>query len=276
MTDNAEAEKVHATVTSSGDSDEPLNGDQAQRPDFADEEDLADEEEAIDPDAVIIEEDAAPVPANDELDTDPDATPVPADELDRDPDTTASPTATGAHGRTVDETHPDPVPADVLAADAAAADVTPAAPASTGAARSGPGSTGAIPSGAVQSGVVPSSAAATGAVPTGAAPSGAVPGAARPGMPADADGPADTAIAGDAEQLHQRWAAIQSAFVDDPRGSVAAAAELTTETVSALVASAQQRERGLRGEWDRDGADTEDLRNTLRGYRSLLDQLAER
>jgi len=39
------------------------------------------------------------------------------------------------------------------------------------------------------------------------------------------------------------------------------------------VASAQERERGLRGEWERDGADTEDLRNTLRGYRGLLDRL---
>ncbi len=80
-------------------------------------------------------------------------------------------------------------------------------------------------------------------------------------------------LAGDPERMHERWAAIQSTFVDDPRGSVAAASELVTEAIAALVASAEQRERGLRGEWERDGADTEDLRNTLRGYRGLLDRL---
>ncbi len=73
--------------------------------------------------------------------------------------------------------------------------------------------------------------------------------------------------------MHERWAAIQSTFVDDPRGSVTAAADLVNEAMAALVASAQERERGLPGEWDRDGADTEDLRNTLRSYRSLLDRL---
>jgi hypothetical protein len=80
-------------------------------------------------------------------------------------------------------------------------------------------------------------------------------------------------MAGDPERIHERWAAIQATFVDDPRGSVAAAAELVTETIAALVASAEQRERGLRGEWERDGVDTEGLRNALRGYRGLLDQL---
>ncbi len=83
----------------------------------------------------------------------------------------------------------------------------------------------------------------------------------------------DGGLAGDPERMHERWAAIQATFVDDPRGSVAAAAELVTEAIAALVASAQERESGLRGEWDRDGADTEDLRNTLRSYRGLLDRL---
>jgi hypothetical protein len=97
-----------------------------------------------------------------------------------------------------------------------------------------------------------------------------------PGTPQDRDVPAMSGLAGDPDQLHERWSAIQSSFVDDPRASVAAAADLVSEAIAALVASVQDRERGLRGEWDRDGADTEDLRNTLRGYRGLLDQLAER
>jgi hypothetical protein len=80
-------------------------------------------------------------------------------------------------------------------------------------------------------------------------------------------------MVGDPEQLHERWATIQSAFVDDPRGSVTSAADMVTEVIATVVASAQERESGLRGEWDRDGVDTEDLRNALRSYRALLDQL---
>jgi hypothetical protein len=86
----------------------------------------------------------------------------------------------------------------------------------------------------------------------------------------------DNGVVGDREQLYQRWSVIQASFVDDPQGSVTAAAELVTETIGTLVASAQERERGLRGEWDREGIDTEGLRNVLRSYRRFLDQLAAR
>jgi hypothetical protein len=113
-----------------------------------------------------------------------------------------------------------------------------------------------------------------------AAPAVAIfPQAARVGLPADTadiadtSAPADTSMVGDPEELHEQWGAIQSSFVDDPRGSVAAGAELISETIAALVASAKERERGLRGEWDRDGVDTEGLRNALRSYRGLLDRL---
>jgi hypothetical protein len=166
MTNDGQAQEVHATVTSSGHSQEPANGGQAQRPD------LGGDEAVIDPDAVIIEEVPA-APADDA------ASPVPADDA------------------------ASPVPAD----------------------------------------------------------------------DASSPVPADDEMAGDPEQLHEQWAAIQSTFVDDPRGSVAAAAELVSETVAALVTSAKERERGLRGEWDRDGVDTEGLRNALRSYRGLLDRL---
>jgi hypothetical protein len=99
-------------------------------------------------------------------------------------------------------------------------------------------------------------------------------GPARPGMPVNGDVPKGSPMAGDPDQLHERWAAIQSTFVDDPRGSVTSAADMVTEVIATVVATAQQRESGLRGEWDRDGVDTEGLRNALRSYRSLLDQLA--
>jgi len=212
MTNDGQAQEVHATETSSGHSREPINGDQAQRPDVLDgevidDEDIDDEDEDLDDeDAVIIEEmsvvraDESPVSADD--------SPVPADD-------DVAPVAAG------DEPGRDQVSS------------TPAATAT-------------------------------------------LPGAARPGMPVGASTPAGTNMVGDPETLHEQWAAIQSTFVDDPRGSVAAAAEFVTETITAMVASAKERERGLRGEWDRDGVDTEGLRNALRSYRGLLDQLVRR
>ena len=103
--------------------------------------------------------------------------------------------------------------------------------------------------------------------------------AARPGVPKHAGVPsaATTATAGgpggDPEQLREQWSAIQSSFVDDPRASVAAASELVNEAITALVATIAERERSLRGEWEDGSADTENLRNALRGYRGLLDQV---
>jgi len=44
--------------------------------------------------------------------------------------------------------------------------------------------------------------------------------------------------------------------------------------IATVVATAKERESGLRGDWDRDGVDTEGLRNALRSYRALLDQIA--
>jgi hypothetical protein len=211
MTNDGQAQEVHATITDAGDSPEPANGGQAQRPD------IGSDGEIIDPDAVILEE-VPTVPADDE------ASPALADD-------DVSPTAAD------DEASSGPADDEVASrvADEPDRDRMATAPA--------------------------------------AAP---IPEAARPGVPTDTTGPAGADMAGDPEKLHTQWAAIQSTFVDDPRGSVVAASELVSETIAAMVASAQERERGLRGEWDRDGVDTEGLRNALRSYRGLLDQLVRR
>ncbi len=122
-------------------------------------------------------------------------------------------------------------------------------------------------------------------IPPASAVTDTTPAAARAGATVDAEpagtatpaggaAPGSTGAAGDAAHLHERWTAIQSTFVDDPHGSVVAAAELVTEAIETLVSAARERERGLRSEWDRDGIDTEDLRNTLRNYRGFLDHLA--
>jgi len=106
-----------------------------------------------------------------------------------------------------------------------------------------------------------------------AAPTAPPPAAEAPVTEAPVTAPAG-GTAGDQAHLHDRWTVIQTTFVDDPRASVAAAAELTTEAIETLVSTARERERTLRSEWDRDGVDTEDLRNALRGYRGFLDHLA--
>ena len=74
-------------------------------------------------------------------------------------------------------------------------------------------------------------------------------------------------------ELQERWLAIQSDFVDDPRRSVASAADLVTEAIDTLVAEIKERDVSLRGTWDSSNADTEVLRNALRDYRSFLDRL---
>jgi hypothetical protein len=254
MSNDAEAREVHATITDSGAPWEPVH-DEAEpedRTDLVDEndadEDDEDEDEAIDADAVIIAEDSDEPDETDD-DTDPGAVateaivvePVTAEDTVVDP--------VPAEARVVDpvpaeDTVVDPVPAEDTVVEPAAAAAAVAEPAA------GPGS------------------------PKHAAVAAGDPGAARPGMPVNGEAPEGPPMAGDPVQLHERWAAIQSTFVDDPRGSVTSAADLVTEVIATVVATAKERESGLRGDWDRDGVDTEGLRNALRSYRALLDQIA--
>ena len=138
------------------------------------------------------------------------------------------------------------------------ADVTTPPPAGTDRAADRAGLTASTETTAAPSG--------DGTTDTPAGPAGNAAGAGTTAAPAGA--PADTA------HRHDRWTAIQSTFVDDPRASVVAAADLVTEAIETLVTATRERERSLRGEWDRDGADTEDLRNALRDYRGFLDHLA--
>ena len=98
-----------------------------------------------------------------------------------------------------------------------------------------------------------------------------------PGSAAGADAAFAAAGAGlvtDADGYRASWVGIQSGFVDDPRGSVTEAADLITQITNTLVSAVQERERTLRGAWDGSGnADTENLRNALRDYRSFFERL---
>jgi hypothetical protein len=92
----------------------------------------------------------------------------------------------------------------------------------------------------------------------------------------------------DAEQFNAQWQQIQFRFVDDPRGSVTEAADVVAQVTAKMEAAIQERQRAieerqhaiaeqqrsLRGRWGEDtNADTENLRETLRMYKTFLDQL---
>ncbi|HTX29693.1 MAG TPA: hypothetical protein VME19_22020 [Streptosporangiaceae bacterium] len=78
----------------------------------------------------------------------------------------------------------------------------------------------------------------------------------------------------DAGDVRAQWHRIQYKFVDDPRVSVTEAADAIAQVAARLEAAIAERQRGLRGRWDSAGTvDTETLRETLRMYRSFLDQL---
>jgi hypothetical protein len=242
MSNDAEAREVHATIADREEAGKPVNGYQDEpvsddRGEPVDRTDLTDED---DEDDELVDPDAIII-AEDSGDADDDADDMDEAEGDTHPDTVVA-SAIVVEPVSTDDTVAEPVSADAMA-EPIPADGTMADP--------GPESSPAGPKHAADD-------------------SGPV----RPGMPVNGDVPKGGPMVGDPEQLHERWAAIQSTFVDDPRGSVTSAAEMVTEVIATVVASAQERESALRGEWDRDGADTESLRNALRSYRALLDQLA--
>ncbi len=92
----------------------------------------------------------------------------------------------------------------------------------------------------------------------------------------------------DAEQFTAQWQQIQFRFVDDPRGSVTEAADVIAQVTAKMETAIQERQRAiaerqqaiqeqqrsLRGRWgEGTNADTEALRETLRLYKTFLDQL---
>jgi hypothetical protein len=86
----------------------------------------------------------------------------------------------------------------------------------------------------------------------------------------------------------EQWQKIQFKFVDDPHASVTEAADVIAQVTTKMEAAIQERQRAiqerqraiaeqqrsLRGRWgEGTNADTETLRETLRMYKTFLDQL---
>jgi len=114
----------------------------------------------------------------------------------------------------------------------------------------------------------------------------------RPGQAAGALGDFSDLTYGDlipdAAHYTEQWQHIQFTFVDDPRASVTEAADIVAQVTATMEAAIQERQRAieerqhaiaeqqrsLRGRWgEGTNADTEALRETLRMYKTFLDQL---
>jgi hypothetical protein len=77
-----------------------------------------------------------------------------------------------------------------------------------------------------------------------------------------------------ADRYRNRWAQVQSGFVDDPRRAVAEGDELVAEVMKTLAESFAHERGRLEEELTRTGeASTETLRLGLRRYRSFFERL---
>jgi hypothetical protein len=162
-----------------------------------------------------------------------------------------------------------------------------------------------IPASDVPAGGIPPSGVAADGVPTSGVPAGEATGTvgrhaatasggteSRPGAASGALGDFSDLTYGDllpdAAQYTNQWQQVQFKFVDDPQASVTEAADIIAQVTTRLEAAIQERQRAieerqraiaeqqrsLRGRWgEGTNADTEGLRETLRMYRTFLDQL---
>lgn len=77
-----------------------------------------------------------------------------------------------------------------------------------------------------------------------------------------------------AEKFRNRWLAIQSKFVDDPRDAVKQADSLVSDVIQDITNSFADRRGAMEKVWNGGGnTSTEDLRITLQRYRSFFERL---
>ncbi|WP_051178527.1 hypothetical protein [Nocardia concava] len=75
-------------------------------------------------------------------------------------------------------------------------------------------------------------------------------------------------------KLREQWREVQTQFVDDPKDAVTRADALVADALQQLTDRCSRRREELESRWARgDAADTEEMRQALRGYRELFDQL---
>lgn len=90
------------------------------------------------------------------------------------------------------------------------------------------------------------------------------------------DSPAQPAATGTAAGGADQWSEIKAMFVDDPSASVRLASGLVERAIEGLMTSVRQRQDSLALSWqDGDATGTEELRNALRGYRGLFEEIGQ-
>ncbi|WP_051771861.1 hypothetical protein [Saccharothrix sp. NRRL B-16314] len=78
----------------------------------------------------------------------------------------------------------------------------------------------------------------------------------------------------DAADYQAEWRALQADFVDDPREAVQRADELVAQVMQTLATTFNEHKQALEEQWQRgDEAQTEELRQALKRYRSFFDRL---
>lgn len=79
----------------------------------------------------------------------------------------------------------------------------------------------------------------------------------------------------DVASFREQWSGVQGGFVDDPRRTVEQADYLVDLVLSKLTEDLRQERAQLVRRWDRGAEDvsTEELRQALREYRTLLERL---
>jgi hypothetical protein len=77
-----------------------------------------------------------------------------------------------------------------------------------------------------------------------------------------------------ATELRDRWTEVQTGFVDEPRKAVEQADALVAEVMKRLAESFATERQALEQQWSKgDDVSTEELRISLRRYRSFFDRL---
>ncbi len=78
----------------------------------------------------------------------------------------------------------------------------------------------------------------------------------------------------DRKRFQARWNEIQAKFVDEPRASVSDADALVSEVIQQISKRLTDEVQSLESQWSQgDGVSTEDLRQVLQHYRSVLKNL---
>ncbi len=125
--------------------------------------------------------------------------------------------------------------------------------------------------GETASAAAPASDAASAAAPAGDAASASAP---EGGVRADEDNRATLLAGGEMQSIVTRWKDIQADFVDEPRKAVEEADALVAELMQRLASMFAQERAGLEQRWaGGESVSTEDLRLSLRRYRSFFERL---